>query len=510
MSTAIETPPRRSTLRRWWPGVAVAAAVLVLGLVALALVPRPATASASLTVTPRTDAGADAALLLGDRYTALAGSTGTLRAARDAEPALSGTSLEDLAAGTEVRHSTGTATVTVRITLADRDAAVAAANAVVGALVEAGADEELVDVGRGTDATAARADGTDLRRWVLVVLLLAAAAGLATTALTGSGRPGPRPSHPVPPAPPDPVPEPAEPHDDLPGFLDSPPGSTPAATPPRETVQASTGTGATEASPAPAEAGPSPALLTRHGAVTATLAAVVLLVAAAAVVAVPAGGSADAAQPAVRAAPSVARATSTAPGSTAPGSTAPGSTAPGSPEPDAEAPADAGAGALAFESVPLGRDGAAATVSFEGVVLEERAVGLTVTYPSLSITTDGRRSLAHLRLPTYNCLSAEPPADPVASGCARSLTEYADLPSPELRVTRDGDRIELDGAFPTYTRPNGSPPTPTGRAYRLTASVTADGPAQDGRAPATGVVRIGLDSAPTTGDRAANQLQLPG
>ncbi|PZA19580.1 hypothetical protein DMO24_20000 [Modestobacter versicolor] len=143
-------------------------------------------------------------------------------------------------------------------------------------------------------------------------------------------------------------------------------------------------------------------------------------------------------------------------------------------------------------------------------MLEQRAVGLTVTYPSVSVTTDGSRSLAHVRLPTYNCLTAEPPADPLAAGCARSLTEYADLASPDLRVERDGDRIEVAGLFPTYTRPNGSAPAYTGRAYELTAAIAADGPAQDGRTPAAGVVRIGLDSAPTTADRGVNLLQLPG
>jgi hypothetical protein len=160
--------------------------------------------------------------------------------------------------------------------------------------------------------------------------------------------------------------------------------------------------------------------------------------------------------------------------------------------------------------VPLGRNGVAASVTFQGVVLEQRAVGLTVTYPSVSVSTDGRRSLAHVRLPTFNCLTAEPPADPVAAGCARSLTEYADLASPALQVSRDGGRLDVLGLFPTYTRSNGSAPAYTGRAYQLTAAITADGPERNGQAPAAGVVRIGLDSAPTTADRGVNLLQLPG
>ncbi|MCW2578365.1 MAG: rane protein of unknown function, partial [Modestobacter sp.] len=95
-------------------------------------------------------------------------------------------------------------------------------------------------------------------------------------------------------------------------------------------------------------------------------------------------------------------------------------------------------------------------------------------------------------------------------GCVRSLTEYADLANPQLQVSRDGDRIDLVGLFPTYTRPTGSAPAYTGRAYQLTAAITADGHERNGQAPAAGVVRIGLDSAPTTADRGVNLLQLPG
>ncbi|MCU1618899.1 MAG: rane protein of unknown function, partial [Modestobacter sp.] len=82
--------------------------------------------------------------------------------------------------------------------------------------------------------------------------------------------------------------------------------------------------------------------------------------------------------------------------------------------------------------------------------------------------------------------------------------------SPALQVSRDGGRLDVLGLFPTYTRSNGSAPAYTGRAYQLTAAITADGPERKGRAPAAGVLRIGLDSAPTTADRGVNLLQLPG
>jgi hypothetical protein len=495
-------PSRR---RRWATGAAVTAAVLVAALLVLALLPRSATATASLTVTPRTDAGADAALLLADRYTALAGAAGTLRAAQEDRPALADVSVDALEEGTSVERVGGTATITVRVSLADRAAAVAAANAVVDELVEAGAAEDLVDVDRGGEATSARTrTSPDPVRWTWVAVLLALACGLAAATLAGrTSRPG-RHAAPQPEAAPSPpAGTAADEVDDLPGFLENPPGSLPAASPvPVSAPVRPEGppTGAT----ATAGNGRSPTAMSRT-ATTLAVAAVAVLVAAAVLIAVTTGredpgGPASAAGPvrdAGTAAPLTAPTESAAPGldATVP-TTAAAGPATGTP-----------AGTRAFDSVPLGEDGVAASVTFQGVVLEQRAVGLTVTYASLSVTTDGRRSLAHVRLPTFNCLTAEPPADPVAAGCARSLTEYADLADPQLQVSRTGDRIDVVGLFPTYTRPNGSAPAFTGRAYQLTAAITADGPASEGRAPAAGVVRIGLDSAPTTGDRGINVLQ---
>jgi hypothetical protein len=184
----------------------------------------------------------------------------------------------------------------------------------------------------------------------------------------------------------------------------------------------------------------------------------------------------------------------------APPSTAPATTA---------APVSA-AGALALTSVPLGGSGVTATATFGGLVLEERAVGLTVSYPGVSVSTDGRRALAHVRLPTWNCLTTAAPADPRQADCVATPTEYADLADPALQVSRDGDRVELTGLFPTYTRPNGSPPVLTGRAYQLTASIAPTGPREDGAAPAAGTVRIGLGSAPAVGGPGVDRLQYAG
>ncbi|MGY5882744.1 hypothetical protein [Modestobacter lacusdianchii] len=522
MSKPDEKPPATRTLVT---GAVVLLVVLGLGLAALALQPRATTAAASLTVTPRTDAGADAAVLLADRYAALADSATTLRTARESSPELADTSLEELQEGTTVDRADRTAAITVRVALGDRDAAVAAANAVVGTLVEQGADEDLVDVDRGSEATPARVSTSpDATRWVLVTALLALAAGIATAALaTGTGRrrhgaAGPAAAG-LPPASPGVGDDgPAEVVDDLPGFLENPPGSVPAlpaAAP------------APAAVPAPADRTPARTGATRSdGAGTpgrtrgAALGAAVLLVLAAVTIAVTGHrpGGAPGTQVSSRQTPGpdgVVGPTGPADGAAATLSAPTDPAVPGldATEPTTTVPAGASetaAAALALTSVPLGEDGVAASVSAQGLLLEQRAVGLTVTYPSLSVSTDGRRSLAHVRLPTFNCLTAEPPADPVAAGCARSLTEYADLASPQLQLTRDGDRVELVGLFPTYTRPNGSAPVYTGRAYQLAATIAPVGPQENGSTPAAGVVRIGLDSAPTTDDAGVNRLQHPG
>jgi len=314
--------------------------------------------------------------------------------------------------------------------------------------------------------------------------------------------------------------------DDLPGFLDQPPGwdagrgALPAAARAERVAPAvddapRTGSTAAAASPAPPHDDGSPG---RGGTLGLTASAVLLV---AAVVVAFAGGSsvtspaADAsvtgALPPTGAATPTPAPPTTAPPATAPLTTAPPTTAP----PTTAAPGapaegeDVAAGALALTSVPLAGSGVAATAAFQGLVLEQRAVGLTVTYPGVSVTTDGRRALAHVRLPTWNCLTAEPPADPTQANCVATPTEYADLADPQLQVSRNGDRVELTGRFATYTRPNGSPPVYTGRVYQLTAAITADGPVDDGVAPAAGVVRIGLDSAPSVAAPGVNRLQHP-
>src|SRR4051794_34569830 len=154
MSAPIERQPRRGThQRRGGTGGAVAAVVLLTPLAPWAGAPPSTTPPASptgtppppagaggglplaprapATVPPRTDAGAAAALLLADRYTALADSASTLRAARESDPTLADVPLDEFEEGTTVERAGGTATIHVRVQLAARNSAVAAANAVV-------------------------------------------------------------------------------------------------------------------------------------------------------------------------------------------------------------------------------------------------------------------------------------------------------------------------------------------------------------------------------------------
>ncbi|WP_147261924.1 hypothetical protein [Blastococcus sp. TF02A-26] len=298
---------------------------------------------------------------------------------------------------------------------------------------------------------------------VLGVLGLAAAAALASPALRRRTRTGP-----AAPA----GPRPAFLQDDLPSFHAAPPGTpgaTPAAARERPAVDP---TGAT---------GPS------AGRVVAAMgaAALVLLGTLAVIAAVtrdPAGDPAEdgAATPSTSARPVPAL----------------------PPVPPAPAAGEPGAGQLAALSVPLDPGGWAGRLTFAPVVLERRAVGTTVTTAAVSVTrrTDGT-ALAHVRLPTWNCLAGEAPADPAAAGCAPGPVEYADLPSPALTTTDDDEVLRLTGRFPTYTRPNGDPPVYTGRVYELTVSLSAAEPAGPGRwAAADGTLFLGTDRAETVPD----------
>lgn len=287
------------------------------------------------------------------------------------------------------------------------------------------------------DIRSAAATGTAAVPWLVLGVVVGVGLVLlvgAATALALRRRPGAAPSDPA---------AGDDGGDDLPGFLEFPPGSAPVAP-----------TGWTSLAPPPAPPTAPPARRRRDTAVplaAMALTALLLLGAAAA--------AAASSRPDARPAPGGPAAT----------------------PPEASAPA--------------------ARLTFGGVVLEPRAVGVTATYPLVEISTDDGRTVARLQFPTYNCLTAEAPADPVAAGCVPALAEYAELRSPDLAVRRDGDGFAVTGRFPTKTRPNGSPPAATGRVYALRITATpAGGPAAGGWRPARGTLELGTGRA-TTLDR---------
>jgi hypothetical protein len=326
--------------------------------------------------------------------------------------------------------------------------------------------------------------------WVVLVLALLALAGLAAVTPTRPRSPSRLPAEPGSTLAARPAPR--WPDDDLPGFLETPPG-TPGGPP------------APIALPAE-DAGDRPAD-TSDGSrrvVAGMAAAALLLVAALAGVA---AATDDGGAPPGVPAPSTA-ATSTQARTTTPTAASPALPA----VPADPLPGEGGAGVLADRSVPLGEDGVVARLAFGGLVVEQQAVGTTVAYPSVSVTAagDGGTALAHLRLPTWNCLAAEPPADPVGAGCVRSRTEYADLPSPALTVTREGRDLRLTGRFPTYTRPIGTAPAYTGRVYDLAVTVSPAGPVRNGEATAAGTVFLGTERAASVDEPVLNVVRYAG
>lgn len=308
-------------------------------------------------------------------------------------------------------------------------------------------------------------------------LLVALAAGAGTIA----GRRRSAPEHP-----PEQVSAPAAPAvleiDDLPAFFDRPPGS-PAALPPAPAVSPASVSPASvsPASVSPAAAAPTPPAGTadtpppaagnRRSAglvVTAVVVGLVVLGVVAAVVV------STARTPRAEAVPT----------SSSPTASSPTATRPAAPL------TAAAAGDLADLDLPPGDTGFTADLSWTAVVLEPRAVGVTVAYPELTVSGDGAQAVAHLDLAVWNCLADTAPADPAAADCRRSVPEYADLGSPQLQVTRTSDGLELAGTFATYTRPNGSAAAYTGRSYPVDVEVVrtpegADGTLQLGSGTAT-------------------------
>jgi hypothetical protein len=158
-----------------------------------------------------------------------------------------------------------------------------------------------------------------------------------------------------------------------------------------------------------------------------------------------------------------------------------------------------------------GRDGVVARMAFEGVVLEEHAVGITAAYPELELTVDAEAGhVARLRLPGVNCLATAVPPEAGDPACRTSRTEYAELAEPDLRVEREGRRLAVSGRFATSWRPPGAPPEPTGRSYQLSVTVEASGDERAGWRTVEGELRWDDQPVPTRADGPASVLRAEG
>ena len=143
-------------------------------------------------------------------------------------------------------------------------------------------------------------------------------------------------------------------------------------------------------------------------------------------------------------------------------------------------------------------DDVAAVLTFEGLVLEPRAVGITAAYPEVTLTGEGDAARLDVRLPTYNCLTRDAPADPLAAGCAAAAVEHGSLGPDEVRLERDGDRWLVEGRLATSLPSGGSGPVPTGRAYDLELTVSpGDGSPEAGWRSAVGRLRLGTGTSTT-------------
>ncbi|WP_143278382.1 hypothetical protein [Blastococcus haudaquaticus] len=146
----------------------------------------------------------------------------------------------------------------------------------------------------------------------------------------------------------------------------------------------------------------------------------------------------------------------------------------------------------ARSSAPARSSDLAADLTFGGVVLERHAVGVTVARPRVRVTTEDGRTTATIELATFNCLRTDAPADPEAAGCTRSVTEVAELSTPQLDARRDGGGVRVSGAFATSRPAAGSAPVATGRVYDVVVTARPrDGESSGGRTPATGVLEVG-------------------
>jgi len=174
------------------------------------------------------------------------------------------------------------------------------------------------------------------------------------------------------------------------------------------------------------------------------------------------------------------------------------------------------AGLLAAVSPPPGVAGTSFAVWFAGVPVGQDGDRLVVAYPSMSASSDGRKTVAHAKVAVFRC---ERRVGRNFAGCHRRAVEYGDLAAPGARLLRHADgTVTVGGRFPTYAYGTGVDRHPkvrphwTGRSYLIQVDLQPSGPGSTTLVPVDGTVTLGAGAGAVTAGldlRYPNQVRPP-
>jgi hypothetical protein len=144
------------------------------------------------------------------------------------------------------------------------------------------------------------------------------------------------------------------------------------------------------------------------------------------------------------------------------------------------------AGLLAGWGAPAGHTAYLVRMWFSGVAIGRHGSDLVVVYPSVTASSDGVRTVAHVAFAVFWCTRRAAPYPANFRGCRHRQMEYGDLPAPGADVRWLGDtEVSVAGRFPTYRYPGWADRDPrlrpqwTGRSYlvRFDAALAGGRPA---------------------------------
>jgi hypothetical protein len=157
------------------------------------------------------------------------------------------------------------------------------------------------------------------------------------------------------------------------------------------------------------------------------------------------------------------------------------------------------AGLLAGWVAPAASTAYLVRMWFSGVAIGRHGSDMVVVYPSVTASSDGRRTVAHVSFAVFWCTARAAPYPANFRGCRHRQIEYGDLAAPGVAVRwLGGTQLSVAGRFPTYRYPGWVDRDPklrpqwTGRSYL----VRFDAALVDGHA--SGSVTLGAGGAAVT------------